>query len=255
MKICEFISEMDILYPKSISAEWDMDGLQCSADPERELRRVLVALDATLDVVEYAVKGKYDLLLTHHPMIFGNTGYIVPDTLYGTRVLKLLGSGVSAASFHTRLDAGDGGVNDCLAEIFDLAGAEPFGDSEMPTIGRIGDLKEEMSASDFAELVKKKLNVPSVRITGNGKIKRVAVLGGAGKDLIVPAKAVGADAILTGEVSYNAALDLSESGIVIIEGGHYYTEYPVCKRLAGLARSIAGAEADIYEKSPQTIFM
>lgn len=254
MTISEFINEMDILYPRSHSAPWDTDGLQCCADPTRPLRKVLVALDAGKREIEYAVSGGYDLLLTHHPMIFGNTGYIVPDTLYGGRVIKLICAGVSAASFHTRLDAGVGGVNDCLASILGLENTVPFGDADAPSIGRIGEFGSYMTADELSLYIKERLQAPSLRITGNGRIKKLAVLGGAGKDYIIPAHLAGADAILTGEVSYNAALDLSESGITVIEGGHYYTEFPVCRRLSELVFDIAGVRADIYKSETQKYY-
>lgn len=253
MTIREFISEMDKLYPRSIAAEWDMDGLQCCADPDKELCRVLVALDATEDTIDAAIQGGYDLLLTHHPMIFGKTGDIIPEKLYGNRIIKLITAGVSAASFHTRFDAGVGGVNDCLALALGFSETETFGDAEMPDGGRIGMLDAPMSAEDFCVLIKEKLGAPSVRLTGCRDVKRVAMLGGAGKDFVLPAKIAGADAIVTGEVSYNAALDFAESGIAVIEAGHYYTEFPACYRLAELVRDIAGAETDVYTAEPQKI--
>jgi len=251
MTIREFACEMDRLYPRSLAAEWDMDGLQCSANPAKELRRVLVALDATEDAIDKAVDGGYDLLLTHHPMIFGKAGDIVPERLYGNRIIKLITAGVSAASFHTRFDAGVGGVNDSLASALGFSETETFGDSEMPDGGRIGVLTSSMNAEEFCAFVKEKLHTPYVKLTGGGEVKRVAMLGGAGKDFVMPAKAAGADAIVTGEVSYNAALDFAESGIAVIEAGHYYTEFPACYRLAELVRDIAGAEVEVYAAEPQ----
>ncbi len=254
MKISEFINEMDKFYPRTISAPWDTDGLQCSADPERELKRVLVALDATGAVIERALGEDYDMILTHHPMIFGSAGDIVPDRLYGGKIIKLITAGISAASFHTRLDAGEGGVNDCLAELLSLKDISTFGDDECPEIGRIGELMSPMTASELSLYIKERIGAPFVRVTGDGAVRKLAVLGGAGKDYIVPAKQVGADAILTGEVSYNTALDQAEAGIIVMEGGHYYTEQPVCHRLAQLTRDIAGAEADIFDTPSQTCF-
>lgn len=252
MKISEFTAEADKLYPRTLSAAWDTDGLQCCADPERELRRVLVALDAGKNEIEYAVKGGYDMLLTHHPMIFGGAGNIVPSNIDGRHIIALLAAGVSAASYHTRLDAGLNGVNDCLATALGITETETFGDNEMPTAGRIGLIPRPTDAQNFAGLVKEALGAPAVRYTGNGHIKRVAVLGGAGKDFVVPAIAAGADAIVTGEVSYNAALNFSEMGIIVVEAGHYYTEFPVCRRLAQLVADIAGAQADVYECPTQS---
>lgn len=247
MKIYEFIEEMDKLYPKTLSAPWDTDGLQCCADPDKELKRVLVALDAGIREVDCACGGGYDLLLTHHPMIFGKAGDIVPSKVNGNRIIKLLASGAAAASFHTRLDAGNGGVNDCLAAALGLEETIAFGDDEMPTAGRIGKLEIPVSAEKFCIWVKERLHAPCVRQTGDGIIRSVAVIGGAGKDFVMSALAAGANAVVTGEVSYNSALDFSESGIVIIEAGHYHTEFPVCERLACLVREISGAEADIFE--------
>ncbi|MBQ7826846.1 MAG: Nif3-like dinuclear metal center hexameric protein [Clostridia bacterium] len=254
MKIREFICEMEKLYPKSSAAPWDHDGLQCCADPERELRRVLVALDATEEVIDHAVKGEYDLVLTHHPMLFGSVGDIVPSELYGRKIIKLIAGGVATASYHTRIDAGKDGVNDILAAMFFLENVAPYGDEEHPSIGRIGELPEEMSADELCHAVREKLHAPYVRLSGKGMIKTLAVLGGAGKSCIPSAMAAGADAILTGEVSYNSVIDFADMGIAVIEAGHYYTEFPVCRRLAELVQTIAEAEADIFKTAPQKYF-
>lgn len=255
MTVKEFINKLNVLYPASLSAEWDTDGLQVSPDPERELCRVLVALDAGQREISLAVEGGYDLLLTHHPLVFGRTGDIVPERLNGRHILSLVTGGVSAASFHTRLDAGVGGVNDCLCSALGITDPNTFGDSEMPTIGRIGNLDCPMSAADFAAFIKKQLNAPFVRVTGEGSISRVAVVGGAGKDLIIPALNMGADAIVTGEASYNSAIDAAEMGITVFEAGHYHTEFPMCERLSQLVREIAGAEAHIADFPDKSIII
>ena len=254
MKLVDFIRSMDELYPCTLSCDWDTDGLQLLVDPDRELKRVLVTLDAGYPEACAAADGGYDLLLTHHPLIFGGTREITPTSVPGNRILKLIGAGVSAASYHTRLDAGSGGVNDCLAKALDIENAEPFGDSEMPNGGRIADISET-TAGSLAELAKMRLNSPLVKLSGDPKkpVRRVALIGGAGKDFIIPALRAGADAIITGEASYSSAHDLSEYGIAIIEAGHFHTEFPVTERLAALVREIAGACADVRRFDKQTV--
>jgi len=249
MTLNEFIREMDRLYPRALSAAWDTDGLQCSPDPDREIRRVLVALDGGEREIDLAVSGGYDLLLTHHPMIFGKAGDVVPYRLNGRKLIKLISAGVSAASFHTRLDAGKDGVNDCLAKTMGFVKTEVFGDDECPALGRIATLDVPVSAEDFCRTVKEKLNCPAVKLTGEGMIRCIAIVGGAGKDFIMPAKSAGADAILTGEVSYNSAIDAAEMGISVIEAGHYHTEFPVCERLRRIAEEFTGAEVDVADLS------
>ena len=95
--------------------------------------------------------------------------------------------------------------------------------------------------------MKKVLGLNAVTAYITRDIKRVAVVGGSGKDFIYPAIAAGADTLVTGECSHNAALDAACMGLNVIEAGHYHTEFPVCKKLAELARDIAHAEAEIFE--------
>lgn len=90
-------------------------------------------------------------------------------------------------------------------------------------IGRIGRLKEQMSLGDFCEHVKKALHVPSVRATGdlNKKIRTVAVLGGSGEKYAMLAKHKGADAYVTGDMTFHAAQDAKEAGLTVIDPGHH----------------------------------
>lgn len=245
MTIREFYSELSKRYPESLRCEWDNDGIMCSGDLDATVERIMVALDATAHTIDAAADAGCNVLLTHHPLLFRPVKSITEDTLSGERVLRALKKNVSVISFHTRLDAGEGGVNDTLASLIGLTDIHPFGDSECPTIGRIGTLSESVALGDFACRVKSALDAPSVTVTpseNDRPIRRVAVLGGAGKDMIAPALALGADALVTGEVGYNARIDGAEMGISIIEAGHFYTENPVVSRLSTLAKEISDAE-------------
>ncbi|MBQ9777790.1 MAG: Nif3-like dinuclear metal center hexameric protein, partial [Clostridia bacterium] len=65
MTVKELYDLLDKMIPRALSADWDNDGLACLPEKSREVRRVLIALDATAPVVERAVAGGFDLLLTH----------------------------------------------------------------------------------------------------------------------------------------------------------------------------------------------
>ena len=70
MTVKELYSYLDKKIPTSLSCEWDNDGLMCCPEPDREVKRVLVALDVTAEIAETAVSGGYDLIVSHHPFIF-----------------------------------------------------------------------------------------------------------------------------------------------------------------------------------------
>lgn len=89
-------------------------------------------------------------------------------------------------------------------------------------LGRVGILENEMTLHEFAEHVKKTLEVPFVRMTGdkNSKVKKVAVLGGDGNKYIHQAKRKGADVYVTGDLYYHTAHDAMMMGLNVIDPGH-----------------------------------
>jgi len=253
MTVIEFYNKLSELYPSSLSSSWDNDGLMCCADSSAQVKRVLVSLDATDAALSYALENGSDTILTHHPLIFKGLKALNEFDVVGRRVIKAMKAGLSVIFLHTRLDAGEGGVNDILASLLGLCDTVPFGDSDSPTLGRIGicDIADEAS---FAERIKEATGVPSVTAYVCRPIHTVAVVGGGGGDLISDAKRCGADTLVTGECSYNRSLDAGEDGMNIFVAGHYFTEMPVCEKLASLAREIAGADTEIFNSIPERHF-
>ena len=252
MNVYEFYEKLNEKYPESLRCPWDNDGLMVSCGGATEIFRVLVALDATESAVNYAAENGFDVILTHHPLVFHKLPAVTPEDSVQRKVVCSILNGVSVISLHTRLDAGEGGVNDCLADTLGLTEIEAFGDDESPVLGRIGVIKEEMSVRDFAEYVKERLSCRALRLSslGDETVKRVAVVSGSGGDFASAARRVGADVLVTGEASYNDMIDSAESGLPVIEAGHYETEVVVLSRLAGLAKEICGAECEIFPHTP-----
>ena len=127
MKTSELYAFFDGKIPSSLSCEWDNDGLMVCPDPEKVVKKVLVALDVTDKVAQIALDEGYDLILSHHPLIFSPLSHLEPGDPIAKKVIALLCGGVSVMSFHTRLDAVEGGVNDLLAEKLGLCDVRPFG--------------------------------------------------------------------------------------------------------------------------------
>ena len=149
-------------------------------------------------------------------------------------MIKLCRAGVSAVSFHTRIDAAKGGVNDILASLVGLENVEVVGDER---IMRIGTLASPMSAAKFAAKVKEALGAPAVLCADAGKdVRRVAVVGGSGKSEVALALASGADTFLTGELKYSQYCDTDQLNLLV--AGHFYTEDPICQRLCELVAEI-----------------
>jgi dinuclear metal center YbgI/SA1388 family protein len=108
-------------------------------------------------------------------------------------------------------------------------------------LGRIGEV-EETTLKEFAEKVKKALNVPQVRVVGDlsAKVKKAAVLGGDGNKYISAAKFNGADVYITGDLYYHTAHDAMMLGLNVIDPGHNVEK--IMKQ--GVAQYLTGKSAE-----------
>ena len=242
MKVIELYDFLNSRIPSSLSCEWDNDGLMCCPDKDLEVKKVLVTLDVTAEAVECAKAESCEVILAHHPLIFKGLKAIDGEDNVSAKVIDLIKSGIAVMSFHTRLDALCGGVNDILAEKLGLLNVAPFGENG-ETIGRIGKLSQPIDLDKFAQAVKDALGAPCVTYADAGKeVSAVAVLGGSGGDDISAAMAAGADTFVSGELKYHALTDAPECGMNLIVAGHFHTEFPVCNKLCEL---VAEASLDI----------
>ena len=248
MTVKELYKILNEKIPAALSCEWDNDGLMCCPDGERAVRRALVALDVTDSVVDAAIEGKYDVIVSHHPFILKGLKSINDESYVAEKAVKLIKHGISVFSFHTRLDALDGGVNDCLCALLSLENVSAFGECG---IGRVGDLPTPMTAEELARLAKELLGADGVLLSDCGKVcRRVAVLGGEGGDDIYAAIAAGADTYISGRLGYHAMTDAPDMGINLIEAGHFYTENPVCTALVEMIREAdPQIDCDIYHSN------
>lgn len=236
MTVRQLYEFMNGRIPASLSCEWDNDGLMCCPDGCRNVRKVLVTLDVTADAVDEAVSGGFDVIVSHHPFIFHAQKSLTDDANVPRKAMTLIRNGIAVMSFHTRLDALEGGVNDLLAERLGVTDVAPVG-ADNPAICRVGHLEKECTATEFAQRVKQALGAPFVLLADAGRpAYRIALLGGEGGDDIETAKAAGADTFVSGRLGYHNMTDAPDCGINLIEAGHFYTEDPVCGFIAELIR-------------------
>jgi dinuclear metal center YbgI/SA1388 family protein len=100
--------------------------------------------------------------------------------------------------------------------------------------GRIGALKQEVPLAELARKIKSELRAGSVQIVGDPQrpVKRVAIVCGAGGEMLSDAVRVRADVFLTGEMRFHDYLTAHAQGVALILPGHYATERPGVEQLA-----------------------
>ena len=225
---------------------------------DRTVTRVLVALDITPEVIAEAAEKGCQLILAHHPVIWGKLGQVTDESATGRKVLALIEKGIAAICAHTNLDAAEGGVNTALAQRLGLENPVPLETDGVDEagrpygIGRVGSLPGgPLSLADFARKAKENLGLTGIRAMDAGvPVHRVAVGGGACGSMLPQVKAMGCDTFLTADLKHDLYLEARDLGINLLDAGHYSTEAVVCPVLAQWVRE-AFPDLEVLEAEGQ----
>lgn len=125
LSLAAVVEMLEKRYPPGTAEEWDAVGL-VAGDPTSPVRRVMFAVDPVLDVVTEAEDRDVDLLITHHPLYLRGTTTVAATGPKGQVIHRLITAGCGLYTAHTNADVAIGGVNDALADLFDLQQRRPL---------------------------------------------------------------------------------------------------------------------------------
>ncbi|MFT4043463.1 MAG: Nif3-like dinuclear metal center hexameric protein [Gordonia sp. (in: high G+C Gram-positive bacteria)] len=121
-------------------------------------------------------------------------------------------------------------------------------------LGRVGHLDVALTVRDFVAHAARSLRTPwGVRATGDpdALVRTVAVCGGAGDSLIGAVRGLGADLYLTGDLRHHPVDEaLRVGGPILVDAGHWATEFPWCAQVADILGAGLGLDARVF--SPPT---
>ncbi len=235
----DIYSLMDEKAPFYIQESWDNSGM-LAGRWDAEVKHIFLTLDITPETIQEAAALGCDLIISHHPVIFGKISAVREDDYTGKRVLMLIENHIAAICCHTSLDCAFGGVNDILAEKCGIAGDTevlevvgkttegiPYG------VGRVGALEETMELDAYLEHLKKSLAPNGMRYyNAKRPVKRVAVGGGSCGSMLEEAVRLGCDTFVTADLKYDHFLAAKEYSVNLIDAGHFPTENPVMDTVA-----------------------
>ncbi|MGL5434311.1 MAG: Nif3-like dinuclear metal center hexameric protein [Lachnospiraceae bacterium] len=258
MQCSRIIRQLEQLAPKEYAYEWDNPGL-LAGRLEKDVQKILVALDVTDAVVDQAIAEKADLLLTHHPLLFKALRQINDQDFISRRIVRLIQADISYYAMHTNFDAAPGCMADLAAERLKLAAEGPLEvtgehDGQSFGIGKIGLLPEPVSLSRLAELVKEQFDLPFVTIYGMDEIQepvqRIAVSPGSGKSMISPALQAGVQVLVTGDIGHHEGIDAVANNLAVIDAGHYGLEHIFMKFMEQYLQQQFGHKLEVITAAP-----
>ncbi|MDQ3072182.1 MAG: Nif3-like dinuclear metal center hexameric protein [Bacteroidota bacterium] len=119
MKLTELLAFFENWSPASLQESYDNSGLLVGS-PDKVVSRALVTLEITEDVMKEAKEQKCDLIISHHPVIFGGLKKLNGKNTVERVVLEAVRNDIAIFACHTNLDNVLSGVNNRIADRLDL---------------------------------------------------------------------------------------------------------------------------------------
>lgn len=242
MKLSEIYEILNELAPKNISDEYcekygAYDNSGVLVDTGEEIRGALFSLDLSFAAIEKAKAAGANLIVTHHPAIYGKIdGIRVSDFQpLGEKLVQCIKNGISVISMHLNLDGASGGIDESLMQGVILSAGESARDVNeecmhvvsQGSYGRAYNVAET-TADALAEKMKKVFSTSRISVYGGAqKIARVASFCGAGGDEEAVAFAAerNADVIISADFKHHVLALALEKGLAVIALTHYASEH------------------------------
>ena len=228
MKCKDLIAKLEELSPAMYAMDWDNSGLLVG-DEKQEVKKVLLSVDITDEVIEEAIRAGADMIVAHHPLIFSKINKVVASDFLGKRIMKMIQNKICCYCMHTNFDVM--GMADAAADELGLLQSEVLmvtyeDDISKEGIGRYGFLKDICSLRELAERVKHIFDLEQVMVYGDAEaeVAKAAISTGSGKSMVKYALQKDCDVIITGDIDYHTALDSVAQGLCIIDAGHFGLE-------------------------------
>ena len=244
LRIHEIVSAFEAVAPLALQESYDNSGL-IVGEMGAQVSKALLCLDSTEAVVDEAIAKGCDLIIAHHPIVFGGLKRFTGGDYVQRALIKAIRNNIAIYACHTNLDnVLRGGVNERIAQQLGFEAervlrpiAADFGsfvgiggldDSDVfrtAGAGVLCNLQKPMNVLDFLQHLKAKMGVEVVKYTKCDveMVSKVAICGGAGSFLIGDALRAGADAFITSDVKYHEFFD-AEGKMLLCDIGHYESE-------------------------------
>ena len=239
MKLSEIYAVANEIAPKRLSDEYcktygAYDNSGILVDTGDEINGVLFTLDLTAAAIAQAKEIGANLIITHHPVIYGKISHILGEEPLGGKLVECIKNGISIVSMHLNLDVAQGGIDESLMQGVCLSTGRATGENvacmhalEGGAYGRAYDVAE-VSLGALAEGMKSTFSTQKLLVYGDmdGKVKRVASFCGAGADeeTLRFAKAQGADVVISSDFKHHLISYALEEGMQVIVLTHYASE-------------------------------
>lgn len=214
----ELVAKIEKIAPLDSQEPWDCSGWIVDTI-KTDIKKVMLALTVTKQVLAYAKEKGCDMIIAHHPLFY----------------VPLEFKDIEIYASHTPMDKAVGGTTETL--IKNLGFNEFIVENDFVRVVEL-----DVSINALESILRKKF--PNLRMVNNNNIKtikKIAFCAGSGSDFI---DETSAEAFVTGDLKYHTAV---ESNKVIFDIGHFESEILILQEF----KKLIGIEVEFSnEKSP-----
>ena len=234
--LSELIEQFEARWPLANAESWDAPGL-VTGSLSQQVKRVLITVDVTAEVVAEAISGEFDLILAHHPFLMRGVTGLAEHSAKGNVISALIKHNIALYSAHTNADGSATGTSATLAKAIGLTEVHNFdalGNAGASASGRVGSLGG-LTLGDIAARLAAVLpqTASGVRVSGDfeQRISTVALAAGAGDSFADAAYKLGAELFISSDLRHHVVLELIERAkaegraFAVIDISHWAAEW------------------------------
>lgn len=223
-KIKDLIELLDREYSFDLQEDRDNSGFQIG-NLEDELTGILLAMDISVNSINYAIENNINCILTHHPLFFEKIKNLEVKSGSYKKLELLIKNSINVISIHTPLDLHQNGISKFLADKCFLNNQEIFINYKNSAGYGIVGIIENQKFIDYISKLKNNFENPIIYFGDIDKhISKIAVLGGSGAFSIKDAINKNIDLLISADFKYHDIQFALENNLNIIDLGHYESE-------------------------------
>ncbi len=228
IKYKDFITHINKRFPLSYQEKWDESGLTIFNKNIAFLDSVVVCLDITLEIIEFAHKQKSKLIISHHPIFTKNSDIELTDV--NKKCLQLLKRyKINLLSLHTCVDNHPLGINHFLINMINVNKPKQIKNNNGSFFE--ADLLKPTHLVQLVEEIKK-IYQTNITIFNNANdnvlIKKIAICSGAGFEVLkksINSAKVKETLFVTGDIKWHDWVYIDEKRLYVLDVGHDLEKY------------------------------
>lgn len=233
----EITQYLDSLLCPTKYQDYAFNGLQVEAC--QEIKKVSLAVDSGISVLEEAIRSGSQLLIVHHGINWGDSQPLTGA--HGISVKLMMTQGLSLYASHLPLDGHDKiGNNVSLLSALGLELLSMGFDYKGIEIGALATNPKNLAVDEIAKNLlplDSSGQIPHTLKFGPNIPRKIGIITGSGCDALAEAVRYGCDTFITGESKQSAFHYAKDHKLNCIFGGHYRTETLGVKNLGELLKN------------------